>query len=64
MAFGLSGLSAFLTADELRHLFHELYTFLGLPSDYVTEDDREGVGLEFYAAILEKPTAATKEASR
>jgi hypothetical protein len=28
--------------------------FLGLPEDYVTEADHEGVGLEFYAAILEK----------
>lgn len=28
---------------------------LGLPADHVTDDDREGVGLEFYAAILEKP---------
>lgn len=31
-----------------------LQTFLGLPSNYITEQDREGVGLEFYAAILEK----------
>lgn len=29
--------------------------FLGLPEDYVSEEDHEGVGLEFYAAILEKP---------
>lgn len=29
--------------------------FLGLPEGHVTEEDREGVGLEFYAAILEKP---------
>lgn len=28
--------------------------FLGLPEDYVTEEDHEGIGLEFYAAILEK----------
>jgi hypothetical protein len=28
--------------------------FLNLPSDFVTEADREGVGLEFYAAILRK----------
>ncbi len=28
--------------------------FLGLPEDYVTEADHEGVGLEFYAAIMEK----------
>src|SRR5262245_12317884 len=107
VAFGLSGVSAFLTADELRRLFHDLYawaapgsrlyityetkqphlmtpqmeqflamfeqagspfylytrdecialsqpwqlpssglvplhTFLGLPSNYITEEDREG----------------------
>jgi hypothetical protein len=128
VAFGLSGVSAFLTAGELRHVFHELYswaapgsclyityetkqpdrmtprmeqflamfeqagspfylytreecialsqpwqlpstglvslhTFLGLPSDYITEDDREGVGLEFYAAILEKPAAGAEKMS-
>ena len=28
--------------------------FLGLPPEYITEEDREGVGIEFYAAILEK----------
>ncbi len=28
--------------------------FLKLPEDYVTEEDHEGVGLEFYAAIMEK----------
>jgi len=28
--------------------------FLGLPDDYVTEEDHEGVGLEFYAAMMEK----------
>lgn len=28
--------------------------FLGLPEGYITEADREGVGLEFYAAIMEK----------
>jgi hypothetical protein len=28
--------------------------FLGLSSDHLTEEDREGVGLEFYAAIAEK----------
>ena len=28
--------------------------FLGLPPEYVTEEDREGVGIEFYATILEK----------
>lgn len=32
--------------------------FLGRPAGYVTEADREGVGLEFYAAILEKPADA------
>lgn len=32
-----------------------LQEFLGLPPGYVTEEDHEGVGLEFYAAILEKP---------
>jgi Protein of unknown function (DUF574). len=32
-----------------------LQRFLGLPDDYITEADREGVGLEFYAALLEKP---------
>lgn len=28
--------------------------FLGLPPEYVTEQDREGLGIEFYAVILEK----------
>lgn len=32
-----------------------LREFLELPPGYVTEADHEGVGLEFYAAILEKP---------
>jgi hypothetical protein len=32
-----------------------LADFLGRPAGYVTEQDREGVGLEYYAAILEKP---------
>lgn len=32
-----------------------LREFLGLPPDHITEEDHEGVGLEFYAAILEKP---------
>jgi S-adenosyl methyltransferase len=32
-----------------------LSDFLGLPPDHITEADREGVGLQFYAAILEKP---------
>lgn len=29
--------------------------FLGKAAGWVTEEDREGVGLEFYAAVLEKP---------
>lgn len=29
--------------------------FLGLPEAHVSEEDHEGVGLQFYAAILEKP---------
>jgi SAM-dependent methyltransferase len=29
--------------------------FLGLPLGHITEEDREGLGLEFYAGILEKP---------
>lgn len=32
-----------------------LQEFLGLPEGYISEADREGVGLQFYAAILEKP---------
>ncbi len=32
-----------------------LREFLGLPEGHITEEDHEGVGLEFYAAILEKP---------
>lgn len=32
-----------------------LADFLGLPKGYITDEDREGVGLEYYAAILEKP---------
>ena len=32
-----------------------LHRFLGLSDDHITGADREGVGLEFYAAILEKP---------
>lgn len=32
-----------------------LARFLGLPPGHITEEDHEGVGLEFYAAILEKP---------
>lgn len=40
------------TVDE--HGLVTLSEFLGLPEDYLTEADREGVGLEFYAAIMEK----------
>lgn len=32
-----------------------LREFLGLPRDYITTADHEEVGLEFYAALLEKP---------
>ncbi|HEX2079773.1 MAG TPA: SAM-dependent methyltransferase [Longimicrobium sp.] len=32
-----------------------LADFLGLPPGHITGEDREGVGLEFYAGILEKP---------
>lgn len=28
--------------------------FLGLPDDYITDEDREGIGIEFYAAVMEK----------
>jgi hypothetical protein len=28
--------------------------FLGLPADFVTDADHEGIGVQFYAAILEK----------
>lgn len=31
-----------------------LQKFLGHPEGYVTEEDREGIGLEFYAVVLEK----------
>jgi hypothetical protein len=120
VAIGLNGITVFLSPDEIRRLFHDLYEwaapgsrlyityetkepgrtsprmeqfvemfrqagspfwmysleecvelsrpwripkgglrplaeFLGLPPGHVTEEDREGVGLEFYAAILEKP---------
>lgn len=120
VAFGLNGITVFLSPDEIRKVFHDLYAwaapgsrlyityetkepgrmtpkmeafidmfrqagspfwmysleesiemsapwripegglvpvadFLGLPPGYVTEADHEGVGLEFYAAILEKP---------
>ncbi|HEX6289558.1 MAG TPA: SAM-dependent methyltransferase [Herpetosiphonaceae bacterium] len=120
VAFGLNGITVFLSPDEIRRLFHDLYDwaapgsklyityetkapglmtprmeqfldmfrqagspfwlysleesialsepwqlppnglvslqdFLGLPPDYITEEDYEGVGLGYYAAILEKP---------
>ena len=120
VAFGLNGITVFLSPDEIRALFRDLYDwaapgsklyityetkepgrttpqmeqfidifrqagapfwlysveeaimlsqpwqlpapglvplreFLELPADYLTEADYEGVGLEFYAAILEKP---------
>lgn len=32
-----------------------LREYLDLPPEHITEEDHEGVGLEFYAAILEKP---------
>ncbi|AEI65738.1 SAM-dependent methyltransferase [Corallococcus macrosporus] len=28
--------------------------FLGLPPEHITDEDREGVGIEFYAVVLEK----------
>lgn len=120
VALGMNGITVFLSPEEIRRLFHELYEwaapgsrlyityetkqpglmtprmqqlidlfgqvgspfwmysleesielsapwripdggiqpiadFLGMPAGYVTDDDREGVGLEYYAAILEKP---------
>jgi hypothetical protein len=120
VAFGLNAITVFLSPDEIRALFHDLYDwaapgsklyvtyetkehgrttpqleqfldtfrqagspfwlyskeeaigltqpwqlsatgfvplreFLGLPAHHLTEADHEGVGLEFYAAILEKP---------
>jgi S-adenosyl methyltransferase len=120
VAFGLNGITVFLSPEEITRLFHDLYEwaapgsrlyityetkkpglmtprmeqfidmfrqagapfwlysleesvelsapwrlpekglvplreFLGLPPDHITEEDHEGVGLEFYAAILEKP---------
>ncbi|HEX2189533.1 MAG TPA: SAM-dependent methyltransferase [Longimicrobiaceae bacterium] len=120
VVFGLNGITVFLSPEEIRRVFHDLYDwaapgsrlyityetkepgrmtprmqqfvdmfrqmdapfwlysleesvemsapwripegglvpvreFLGLPEDHVAEEDHEGVGLEFYAAILEKP---------
>lgn len=120
VGFGLNGITVFLSPDEIRALFHDLYAwaapgsrlyityetkepgrmtpameqfidmfrqagspfwmysleeciemsapwripegglvpladFLGLPPGHVTGADHEGVGLQFYAAILEKP---------
>ncbi|MCX7690619.1 SAM-dependent methyltransferase [Thermoflexus sp.] len=34
--------------------FQPLVRWLNLPDDYITEEDREGVGIEFYGVILEK----------
>ncbi len=31
-----------------------VYTFLGLPDDFIKDEDREKIGMEFYATILEK----------
>ena len=120
VALGLNGITVFLSPDEIRRVFHDLYEwaapgsrlyityetkepgrmtpaleqaidvfrqagspfwmysleesielsapwklpegglqpiadFLGLPPGHVTEADQEGVGLQYYAAILEKP---------
>ncbi|MCS7251225.1 MAG: SAM-dependent methyltransferase [Anaerolineae bacterium] len=35
--------------------FQPLVRWLHLSDDYITEEDREGVGIEFYGVILEKP---------
>ncbi len=57
--FWLYSLEECITLSQPWHIsdkgLQPLHEFLGLPSDYITEADREGVGLEFYAAILEKP---------
>jgi len=37
-----------------REAFLRAADFVGKPSDFITEEDREGVDLEFYAVILEK----------
>jgi O-methyltransferase involved in polyketide biosynthesis len=54
----------FYTLEECQELvrpwrpdhrgFRPLVEWLGLPPDYITEEDREGVDLEFYGVILEK----------
>jgi O-methyltransferase involved in polyketide biosynthesis len=42
VAFGLSGVSAFLTADELRHLFHDLYAWAAPGSRlYITYETKQ-----------------------
>ncbi len=41
---------------KVNHL-HPLTRFLGLPDDFITDADRAGVGVEFYAAFLIKETA-------
>ncbi len=38
-------------------LVEPITQFLGLPDDFITEADQEGIGMAFYAAILEKPAA-------
>lgn len=55
----------FYTAEESRELsapwriaepgLVPAADFLGRPEGFVEEAEREGVGLEFYVAILEKP---------
>ncbi len=35
-------------------LLEPITTFLGLPDDYISEDERTGIEMAFYAAILEK----------
>jgi hypothetical protein len=35
-------------------LMEPVANFLGLPADFVTDADHEGIGMEFYAAIFEK----------
>lgn len=33
-------------------MLQQITEFLGLPQDFISEEDREGVGMEFYAAFL------------